>query len=303
MNIEQANSVPLPEILDKMGQKPHKQTKTRIQYLSPYREENTPSFFVFIKSNRWYDFGDQQGGDVINLVRLYLKSQNVNSDAGAALRWVRAMISYVRITPVAVEDSYSQTCNGKKRNLVFKKAEAITKTGLIRYAESRGIPPSVLRRYMLQVFFLNKETGKSIFALGMKNESNGYDLRNAVFKGCLRKKDITFIHGERNTPGVNVFEGSMDFLTAITQREGKPFTEDSIILHSLNCMDKGTAYIRGYGYTFCYTWFDNDLAGRRATLAWQEFCKRENGLQHIPMNEKYRPYKDVNAAHMARLEL
>lgn len=303
MNIEQANTIPLSQILNKMGQKPQKETKTRIKYLSPYRNENTPSFFVFIKNNRWYDFGDQRGGDVVELVQLYLQSQNVISDVCAALRWVRAMIDYARITPVPVLDSYGKQCKGQESTLVFKKAEPISKVGLIRYGESRGIPPSILKRYMKQVFFLNKESGKSIFALGMKNESKGYDLRNPAFKGCIRQKDITFVRGQLKPPGVHVFEGAMDFLTAITTREGKPFEDDTIILHSLNCMEKGTAYIRKYGYTYCYTWFDNDLPGRKATLAWKEFCKREHGLLHIPMNTDYLPYKDVNAAHMARLEL
>ena len=60
MNIENANAVPLAEILEKMGQKPKKTTPNSIKYLSPYRNEKTASFFVF-KDNRWWDYGTGEG--------------------------------------------------------------------------------------------------------------------------------------------------------------------------------------------------------------------------------------------------
>jgi hypothetical protein len=35
--------------------------------LSPFREEKTPSFKVNAEKQRWYDFGENSGGDVIDL--------------------------------------------------------------------------------------------------------------------------------------------------------------------------------------------------------------------------------------------
>lgn len=67
-------------------------------------------------------------------------------------------------------------------------------------------------------------------------------------------------------------------------------------------MQEATAYIRGYGYLKAWTWLDNDEAGEKATGAIAEFFKNEK-IQHIPMNEKYIPHKDVNACYVAKLGL
>jgi hypothetical protein len=48
---------------------------------------------------------------------------------------------------------------------------------------------------------------------------------------------------------------------------------------------------------------DNDESGKKATEALEQFARTEEGLKHIPMNDRYAPYKDVNAAHMAKLGL
>lgn len=303
MNIEQAKAIPLSIILEKMGVKPHATTPKRIRYLSPYRNEKTPSFFVYTTDNRWYDYGDSRGGDGITLVQCYLESQQVGASVSDALRWLKNMTAYEPITQVPVTDS-PPNCDGQDQTLVFKNAEPLKHIGLIRYGESRGIAPSILKHYLEEVSFLNRNSGKTLIALGMKNESKGYEVRNPNFKGCLRTKDISFIRGTTpKPPGIHVFEGFMDFLSVITQRNGKAFDDDTLILHSLNCMDKGTAYLRHYGYQTCYTWFDHDEPGRKATKAWDAFCRNEPGLTHTPQNQHYAPYKDVNAAHMAKLEL
>ena len=303
MNIEKAKGLPLSVILEKMGLTPQKETKEKVCYFSPFRAEKTASFFVYTKTNTWFDFGDKRGGDVIDLVRIYLEGNGVLSDTSSALRWLKNMTAWQRITPVTEDDCYEGICKGSDDTLVFKNAEPVEKQGLIHYGEKRGIAPYVTKKYLEQVTFVNKSTGKKIFALGMKNESKGYDLRNPQFKGCIRQKDVTFIRG-KNIPQltVNVFEGMMDFLTVITQRNGKPLDDDSIILHSLSCMDRGTAYIRNYTYETCNTWFDNDSTGQKATESWEAFCQSES-IKHVSMNDAYKPYKDVNAAHMAKLEL
>lgn len=286
-----------------MDRLPQRENDHEIWFLSPFREEKTASFKVNKKTNTWIDFGTGQSGDTLDCVRAYLESQGVASTCRDALRWTRNMTGYVRIKPVENGEDYHRW-GQKDHTLVFKKAIPIQEYGLIRYGESRGIPPSILKKYLLEIHFLNNKSGKTIKALGLKNEGKGYEVRNPFFKGCIQKKDITFIRGTiPKPPGVHVFEGFMDFLSVITQRDGKPFDDDTIILNSLNCMDQGSAFIRNYGYERCYTWMDNDIPGKAATKAWDDFCKNEEGLMHLPMNKEYEPYKDVNAHHMAKLEL
>lgn len=287
-----------------MGQEPNQSTQTKIKYHSPYRNEKTPSFFVFTKTNRWWDFGAKEGGDVVDLVKKYLDSQKASCEVSDALRWTKNMVSFIGISPVAVYDSYAEKSRADEKTLELKHTGPIKEKGLILYGKKRGITQSVLKQYFEQVHIFNKNTCKTFITLGMRNESNGYDLRNPIFKGCIGTKDITFIRGTIIKPSaIHVFEGAFDFVTLIEQRKGKPLENDAIILHSLNCMDKGSAFIRNYGYSKCYSWMDNDTAGLIAVKSWDDFCKLEENLQHVPMNAKYAPHNDVNAAHMFKLGL
>lgn len=301
MNIEQANAVPLSTIIEKMGQHPKHITKAKIKYLSPYRDEKTPSFYVFVRDNRWYDYGMQEGGDVVDLVRKYLAFQKVGSSVSDALRWVKNMVHYSPVEDIPVKDHHKQ--EKRDTSLVLKRTGPLQHKALLAYGRNRGLSDEVLKGYLTEVHFKNTATDKTIFAFGMKNESGGFEVRNSFFKGCVKTKNVTLIRGQPKPSGVHVFEGMMDFLTVIEWRKGLPLDDDALILHSLNSMNKGSAFIRNYGYEFCYTWMDNDQAGDRATHIWAEFCREEPGLTHVPMNKAYLPHKDVNAAHMAKLGL
>ena len=69
MNIKQAKKVDLIEFLEKLGYKEAKRRGKEHWYLSPIRTENTPSFKVNSETNEWYDYGMQEGGDIIDLCK------------------------------------------------------------------------------------------------------------------------------------------------------------------------------------------------------------------------------------------
>lgn len=107
----------------------------------------------------------------------------------------------------------------------------------------------------------------------MKGES--YDCRNPYFKGCVKKKAITFVRGSDPKPeGIPLFEGFMDFLSAVTEQR-KAFEGDVIILNSLSCIQEASGYMRNYGYQKAYAWLDNDPAGNKATHAFSNFLKKK----------------------------
>lgn len=302
MNIEQAKAIPISVILDKLNIKPQRTNGHKQLYFSPFRNEKTPSFWVDSKKNLWTDYGDMdwKGGDSVHLVRAYLFYQNMDYQVADALRWLRNMTGFIPVIQ-PVEDVEVLP---KENNLELRYTGKITKDFLFKYGVSRGIPPAVLTQYFQQTIVFNKQTGLSFHTLSMRNDMKGYELRNEKFKGCLGRKYITFIRGTQPKPdGINVFEGAFDFVSVITQRNGKPLPNDSMILHSLSNLKKASAYIRNYGYKECMTWMDNDQSGLSAVKSWEAFCKTEENLLHIPMNDQYAPYKDVNAAHMAKLEL
>src|SRR5690554_1806516 len=88
MNIENAKTIPIARILDKFNLKPVKSTEKESWYLSPFRNEKTPSFHVHNHKNLWFDFGEATGGDSIKLVQVLLERQGNDNSVSEALKWL-----------------------------------------------------------------------------------------------------------------------------------------------------------------------------------------------------------------------
>lgn len=300
MNIEQAKGIPMSEILEKLGMKPSKQNNKEAWYHSPFRTEKTPSFHINFLKNCWYDFGDGIGGDVVAFVCEYLKAHNEGHTVSDALRWLGNMHGF----PIITTNIDTSKCHRKDPSLIFKDAKAIESNGLFRYLRSRGISRKVAEMHLKEVIVFNKETKKSIYALGLLNEEGGYELRNHFFKGCVGRKDVSFIRGSGLEPKtIHLFEGFFDYLSVITQQSNNTLHGDVIILNSIACVEKAIGYIKGFNYRTAFTWMDNDTKGKEATQFLDEFFKTEAGMKHLPQNSLYEGYKDVNAWHMHKLKL
>lgn len=300
MNIDQAKSIPIAEILGQLNIQPRKTSPSKVLYLSPIRKEKTPSFWVYLKPNRWHDYGIRQGGDPIDLICAYLKFNKEDHTVSDALRWLSNMgvglyqFSSIDDEPIAEEAP----------SLVLKKTGLIQHIGLVHYLEKRGIPLPLAHKHLKQVHVRNKRTGKSFYALGFENEEGGFELRNPFFKGSLGAKSISFVRGIKPKPqGIHLFEGFIDYLSAIAQLNGHGFKEDVIILNSITCLKQAFSYMHNYGYRIAYTWMDNDLAGEKATALLSEFIKTQDNMVHTTMNRVYELHKDVNAWHMHKHNL
>jgi hypothetical protein len=298
MNIEKARTIPMSEILSKIGLQPAKKKHNDYWYYSPFRNEKTPSFHVNVAKNVWYDFGEGEGGDSISFVCAYLKNSGYGHTVPDALRWLRNMFYANIIIPFPKPEKVEP-----ENSLILKSVKPLTHLALIRYLERRGITETVAHTYLKEIRLYNKNLQREYFAAAIRNEEGGYDYRSPYFKGCVKKKSISFIRGAVPKPdGIHIFEGMMDFLSAIMQQEDKKFYDDAIVLNSLSCMREATSYFRNYGYLTAYTWLDNDNAGKKATQAFDEiFCAEK--IRHVPMNACYAPHKDVNAWHMKILDL
>lgn len=68
MTSQEANSIPLEDILSRYGYEPSRRYGGYDMYRSPFRCDSSPSFKVFRNENRWYDFGDSSHGRVVDLV-------------------------------------------------------------------------------------------------------------------------------------------------------------------------------------------------------------------------------------------
>ena len=67
--LQKVKAVSIVDYLQSIGHEPVKNTGVQLVYLSPFRTENSPSFFVNPTSNVFKDFGTNEGGDIIRLVR------------------------------------------------------------------------------------------------------------------------------------------------------------------------------------------------------------------------------------------
>ena len=300
MDIAHANTIPIAQILGQLDIHPKQTTPHRLLYLSPVRLEKTPSFWVYLKTNRWHDYGDGRGGDSVDLVCAYLKFCREAHTVSDALRWINNM----GVAPYQFKPPVYENDQPDAPSLVLKSRKTIQHLGLIHYLEKRGIPLEIAHRHLKEIHVRNQNTQKSFFALGFANEEGGYELRNPFFKGSLGAKAISFIRGTEPKPeGIHLFEGFMDYLSAVAQLNGKGFKGDAIVTSSLSCLKQAIPYIQNYGYRTAYTWLDNDPAGEKATVALDEFFKTQADLIHTPMNKIYAPHKDVNAWHMRQRNL
>lgn len=292
MNAAQANAIPLPEILSKLGCQPQKNRGSDQLYFSLLREERTPSFHVNVPGNVWFDFGEGRGGTVVDFACAWLESRSLKHEVRDALRFLSDMQIYVQFPRV-----FSLKPQDEEPALQVVDVGPLRHSALLRYlSDGRRIPLDLARVYLSEVKVHNRKTGKSFHALGMKNDNGGFELRNAFFKGCAGHKDVTVLRGTGvPAPDVHVFEGTMDLLSALADQEIESFRGDMIVLHSLASLSKALPYIEHYeDYGQLYTWLDNDPAGEKATHFLRQIAGQQKNLGFCAMNETYAPCKDVN---------
>lgn len=299
MKAEQANAIDLSIILRIIGCLPTRQCGAEYWYCSPFRKERTPSFHVNLRKNVWFDFGESRGGTVVDFICAWLDFSKEDHTVTDALRWIDNMQEKGPLEAYSREDlvNYGVT-------LELKKTGALQNAAFINYLHSRGIPLSCARKYLREAHIHNGNTGKIFQALAFRNENGGFELRNKFFKGCIAPKGISFIRGKKILPEeIHVFEGFMDFLSALVHQKSNSFEGDAIILNSTACLHEAFPYIRNYSYKTLYSWLDNDAAGQKATLALHDLALKDGNFIVKPMNEIYAPHKDVNTWHMQKLEL
>jgi Toprim-like/CHC2 zinc finger len=299
MNIKDAKATDLSSILNKIGHVPARQKGHDLWYYSPFRKEKTPSFHVNTAKNVWYDFGEVMGGSVLDFVCVYLKFHDEDHTLADALRWLGNMHGLTAAQTFVEEDFID--CS---TTLSLRRITAVQNPTFIPYLDSRGIPFALARKYLKEAYVHNANTGADFYALAIANENGGYELRNKFFKGCIAPKSISFVRGTHLLHDeIHIFEGMMDFLSALSIQKDKKFEGDVIILNSLSCLQHAWPYIKNYSYKRLYSWLDNDAPGQKAGQILKEFTMEQAGMDFIPMNNLYAAHKDVNDWHRHKLGL
>ena len=272
MNTQEAKTIPIKSVLDKLGYKPAQERGNTLFYYSFFHEEKTPSFKLDTSQNLWFDLSMNQGGSVIDLVMQLYKIE---------IREALRMLDDFAFSPIHREAPRVQNHQPQE----IKKIQSLQNQALIQYLQSRKIRLEFAKEYLKEVYF--SQNGKNYFGLCWKNDSGGYEVRNKYFKGLLQggEKDITTIKGI-NTD-LFVFEGYFDFLSFLCLYSDCNKNNNYIILNSLVMVEKLKAMLNGYEEICLY--LDNDRAGKEATKDLLEYNNKihdESGF--------YREYKDLN---------
>lgn len=273
INCKTARDISIIEVLDRMKIYPKMVSNNEAKYLSPFRLETRASFNVSKKLNRWYDHGLGEGGNIIDLIIL-LKKHTLSE----ALDYLSEM-----------ENSFSFQKQPEKINDVDKLNYEITKIKdlenkyLLSYLASRKISIMESQKYCNEVHY--KMNKRSFYAIGFKNDTEGYELRNKYFKGCLKSKNITTILNGSKT--LCLFESFTDFLSYQTLKSSST-KEDYIILNSTATVHKTISTLTNYNLVRSY--FDHDNSGIKTTAIIKNNCRKE----YQDCSKLYKDFKDLN---------
>ncbi len=286
MNFAQAKQIRIEDFLKFKGIDPD---RTRgagrvLLYKSPYRNENTASLEVNTEKNLWYDHGDGNGGNIIDLV---MKIEHTG--ATGALTHLGNINPNIKSFSFYQQKPIPSTPQNNKIEVVNVKP--INSFALIQYLRKRKISYNLANRYLKEIIFrtwsYRLNDYKTYFSLGFKNDLGGYELRSSIFQGCT-SKHLTLISGEDHKQ-LNIFEGFFDFLSAIELSKTQTLKFDSLILNSIAMKEKALDIICKYEKINLF--MDNDPAGKEAASF---FKKHHKAVKDFSMILYPLPYKDLN---------
>ena len=295
MNAAQAKSLSLLDVLQRQGHQPVEIRKggRELWFLSPFRDERTPSFAVDVSKNIWNDFGELgvgnqvcAGGKVIDYMMKYH-----GADVKGALEELDKL--YNRVPHKFVPKAAKQEAASKTNTLEILSVKKVFSIALLDYLEARKIPREIGLSYLKQVQFRHIEKKAEGFALGVENRAGGYEIRSKHFKGLVGQRDITIIRGMQSGLNAQMTEGFFDFLSLLCIYGRKRPQSDVIILNGASMIKAGIDHINRHGYRNVQSWFDNDQGGEKATA----FLKNEfenSAVKVKSQNHKYSDFKDVS---------
>jgi len=216
-----APRVPIREYLARRGILPRYERNGYSMYLSPLREERTPSFKVNYQKDLWYDFGIGEGGTLLALIMRLERCSR--SEAFEHLQ--HAAEGVVSLLAARICKRYArptESPNSQPALRILSDAP-LRHPALFGYLASRGIVPGIAAAYCREVRY--QVRNHCFFAIGFRNDCGGWELRSERFKGSSSPKQITTV--DHQSDKVIVFEGFMDFLACLSMKHPAPFGRHS----------------------------------------------------------------------------
>nr|WP_295933330.1 toprim domain-containing protein [uncultured Dyadobacter sp.] len=293
MTCEQAKQISMVDLLEHCHIRPQYVRGQDHWYLSPFRDEKTPSFKVNSRLNLYYDHGNGQGGDIIDLGRALFRCNTKalleKLDSGHFLFQPQDP----KLAGLHIDSGVTLAREIDQPAVQITALKGLgSNRAITQYLESRGIDLAVAKSYCQEVYY--RVDDKNYFAAGFENRSGGYELRNAYFKGSTSPKDIS--HIENGHSLVCVLEGFMDFLSLLSLRKQEQIQTDFVVLNSVSLAERSMDILKGYSTVFLYP--DHDAAGKKLLEKFENA-----GLSFVDASGIYKDYKDLNQMLVAGKQL
>ena len=274
LSCEEAKKRDMVDYLRELGFEPTRISRQHYWYLSPLRSERTASFKVNRDRNRWYDFGEGRGGSLVDFGILYFKCS------------VPDFLYQLSVTN-SFQQSFLQperTKESKDETIQILNVKSIGSPLLLSYLKKRKIDIDIAHRWCREITFSLYQ--KRYYAIGLLNDSGGYELRNEFFKGSSHPKNITTINNKSES--LSVFEGFFDFLSYLSIcKNPEEVYQNFIILNSLSFLQKVEPLLSSYKEVNLF--LDRDTTGQKGT------CRLLSLGSHIgDKSYLYQYHKDFN---------
>ncbi len=277
LSIRQAKEIDMISFLESLNHFPTKQRGNDYWYLSPIRQEKTPSFKVDRKLNLWYDHGIGKGGNLIDFGVLYF---------GCSVSELLSKLGHFSTHNFSF---HPQPLGGEKKEeslarIVVLDERPISNIALRKYLHDRHIPEQIANRFCVEIHFSLNEN--KFFAIGFKNDSGGYEIRNEFFKASSSPKDFTFIDNGSNQ--VSIFEGFFSFLSFLAiDKNQEPALTNFLVLNSLSFFEK--AKVKSETHDRINLFLDRDHAGIKQTRHAISLSNK-----YVDRSDFYKDHKDLN---------
>jgi len=263
------------DYLSALGYEPAKIRNADYWYISPLRNEKTPSFKVNRRLNKWFDHGLGKGGNLVDFGIEYYQC-SVND-------FLQKFGVDFSVHQPGLDRSFQKQYESEGKIQILQ-VKPLFSTPLLHYLSQRKIPLKIASELCQEVVY--ELGGKQYYAIGFENDSGGYEIRNAFAKISSSPKDITFI--ENGAKDVSVFEGFFDLLSfkAINDRE-QLRVQNYIVLNSISLFEKARPILETHNQVSLY--LDRDQAG--LDLASHALSLSE---KYQDASSLYKNHKDLN---------
>jgi 5S rRNA maturation endonuclease (ribonuclease M5) len=254
IDFNKANEVQLVDIFADRGVKCQRKTGKYRYFPAVWRGEKNASIAVDVEQNVWQDFGGsgfEKGGDPIRLIEVW--------DHKKAFDAAQYLLSHKFVNKTEKSSSQIELKFNDSTERKYIGDYPIDNIQLEYLVNVRKIRTETAQRYTRKVFY---QLGtKKVFAVGFRNDHGGWELRTNKFKITLGEKWYTTIPGRNKQDSLIVFEGFMDFMSALDLHQADFFEADCVVLNSLSMLDK----LDLSKYAKVWLALDNDQAGEDAT--------------------------------------